>query len=1169
MLAPMKKFLKNFSLIGVILCFAVCLGLGFFGYEQNLTNSVNAGDEVMRETLLADGGYAINWSLDKFTGASLTEQTGNPIDTVNVGGSRYFLVDVQSGFVLDKLVVKSADGKRVYLEVYGGVVGLGASDYRFNGANDLTGGNYEVSLGGNEGNFCYYVKKASGSKWTFEHKAENTFLIALTDASEDYMVEISRQSYFKLNFKLTNGNGVGVNNRSGFTSVVVSSVKQSGIETITYSGANFTTPLIVLFDIEVEVRVKYSLAASFKIDPILSAEALVGAENGFVFNLDYLKSNSSADIGAYDTTDKFVFSFTANEPVAEVSLTNRLTGEEIATVRNVTKFDCLIIVTDIEVVVKAVTGYEISRDGAGFVSELDDIISASGSVDYAVVVRPMEREYTLYGGEENAQSVTLKLVYGSSMAWWKTVDGEYNLLTASSLPDMPIVGYHFSNISVKSVDGSTAFLIFGADFMLWDSSAVLKIENMGEDFLGLYAEYSANISNIVVDLGALGGKVYGYISFDSNLLYMRSKIASRNLFSLVSLTVAGSDPAIVFGMKELNPDPEADANGLYIYELDANWKVDIAEVELVPSYDYKYFKATFLRYGVSGENATYEVMVQYGATANLYQLSLGKGEPILPIKKGYDLIGWAMNSGDAFYTLDDEVLWYGDEEFTWRYEEDMEFVPVFSPKHSRILFDANGGVFASGDTVLSALQTYDKRATTEGLTLTPLRAGYRFLGYYTTADGEGSLVMGTDEQLLELDGFLVLHGVFLYWEGEEELTVYARYETIVYDVEFRFNGELVDKKEFTVESDPFVFDFASRIAVSDFVAYVAVNGNKVLTNAMIKGAFENAEITSFEFNLGAKITYLPESGATTIVVNAVTAKKVFFLQFGFAFVELTESGLSYLDSSVLIYSPDRTISTDQIMWVHYLAEYGSGPNEWAVANADGVKTGATGWQSVNFFNGSRYYAFLKEYLSGSGLSITVGDAAYGLKGFVNPNDNTKVVPETVVTKNLVAECYFSSNADVKISYYLFNGTTYQKVDGEALFFNYLGQIKTKLKNAYDCFLINGNVCYITAWKAMDGEVLSALMAGEAGTEALLTEKSWSIGGGEVTLNYYAVYAELTLVKNGDSVECALPNDAYGNTYSAEDVKLETIDGEQYLVVYRKNENGEATAIVYAKAKVTV
>ena len=104
---------------------------------------------------------------------------------------------------------------------------------------------------------------------------------------------------------------------------------------------------------------------------------------------------------------------------------------------------------------------------------------------------------------------------------------------------------------------------------------------------------------------------------------------------------------------------------------------------------------------------------------------------------------------------------------------------------------------------------------------------------------------------------------------------------------------------------------------------------------------------------------------------------------------------------------------------------------------------------------------------------------------------------------------------------------------------------------------------------MDGEVLSALMAGEAGTEALLTEKSWSIGGGEVTLNYYAVYAELTLVKNGDSVECALPNDAYGNTYSAEDVKLETIDGEQYLVVYRKNENGEATAIVYAKAKVTV
>ena len=786
-------------------------------------------------------------------------------------------------------------------------------------------------------------------------------------------------------------------------------------------------------------------------------------------------------------------------------------------------------------------GYVVSYGGTTTLMGWDGDVELSGNDDAVYlcqfIVSPLEKTYELYSTND-ANKILLgrvKLTYGKTTIMFEPEGsvGYVELAKNSVHFDM----YTLKGLCVKMADnsifedefGKTNFInINGLNVALTDSSLVYDIETEGEEVDSLFCMWQMNVRVLLNESGTV--YVGGVVEYGSDIMLLNGKVDSVLLRAFVAIKI-GNDDALVFDIESNTINPEV-VDSKYKYVLDDAWKfivgtgyandtylVDTTTVKVTAVFDTAEFEASFLDTDGS--------VLAVGEIMYLSNFDFSALTPALDVY-GYDFVGWIPREGTENYTIwsegiSDELL---SEETQWLFESDIVFVAVEKVREYVVTFNPNGG-----SVVQDAVDVYYGQDFVHDDNWVPYRAGYTFMGYSDSAGG-GTSVLAYDEGVLS-----VADNKWLFVDDTE---LFAQWELIIYNLDVYVNGTKISaysKEGVSVEADDFTIDFSASKTTGLYTSEINYNGSTVaFANQCQLGVLEKADISSFVVKVADAV---PASG-DLILMHISLDKYVYFMSFDVGFFDATHNKIKPLSRGDKIY---------------YLAEHGADISAWKVCDQDGTITGDTGWVNVMISYMARQWVFTSDYVAGLGLMVSIGGTTYTFKGWRDALNNP-ITLSTTALSNLNVYSYFDNNYDVNIEYYVKNSVgDYVLVQKTGTFVN-PGDLtdEVELFNTYECFLMDGEIVYISGWKLIDG-------ADETDCEL---KENIVLDARSDAYKFYAVYTQFvaTFTTDNDASSCVvdIPNDYYGNSYSSADVIWD--DTRSAFVIYAKDASGVVTEEVY-------
>lgn len=192
-----------------------------------------------------------------------------------------------------------------------------------------------------------------------------------------------------------------------------------------------------------------------------------------------------------------------------------------------------------------------------------------------------------------------------------------------------------------------------------------------------------------------------------------------------------------------------------------------------------YLKAVFTpnEYNVNFTGANESINSLVVTFGKAYNSSNNNALPV-PIKTGYNFVGWYLDLNDSITKITDEK---GNVN-NWEVPYDCTLIAQWEPKKYEITFD-----FCGGDGKISnVIVTYGEYLPS---VQAPTRTGYIFAGYYEFSEGKGIQYYSSNMISSQL------------WDLTENKTLYAKWIAITYEVTLVKNGGSGGTDSFKVTYD--------------------------------------------------------------------------------------------------------------------------------------------------------------------------------------------------------------------------------------------------------------------------------------------------------------------------------------------------------------------------------
>ena len=735
-------------------------------------------------------------------------------------------------------------------------------------------------------------------------------------------------------------------------------------------------------------------------------------------------------------------------------------------------------------------------------------------------VRFFTVEKTLYS--DSVVVGTMRFVFNDDNIYISTNGVDYLPLTEQNVPIK--TGYNF----VKIVN-DTNTLIVDTNFKSDVPYNLVLLKDLKNSDSDLFVEWDAKtyVLKIITDDNS---QVYGSVKYDSSELVLDSKIENP-----IGKTFVGFRLRSLIGemISILNPtDPVIDGDNKFVYTLKDskvwNYEYELFEDEIVVYCEYSNnsYNATFIGYnnGVT-DPQNFSGVAKY---SEFYTVSATDGY-IVPIKTGYDFIGWAVQLNEEIFAVEASVDVVYADVFAYDFAEDKTFVAVFRPISKILTLYGNGGVFAEDKTFVNVNLEYDE-AYNPAKILVPKYLGYAFEGFYTTADGNDILVVTKDMQLVDVLGYSDGN----LWKLIENKELYARWSKVEYKLNVSYiNG--IDEN--IVDQIVYIDSPSIEISLNPIEGYHL--GSITLNNAINITATENI------------LNFLPRNFIVEDLANNELNIEVVF--------DINEYILSFVP--VLAGNDGQTFYGEP---VYYLVQHGTTEHElWKRCDRDGTVFGSSfGWVDTILTIGNANYNIGLNY----GLEIKHDGHYYYFSAWTDEENkifeinsiNSFTQP---IVGNMTFRSQFVNDTNVQINYHIYNGNSYIKVKttghlwaGGTAGSEYENKyfIVTILPNTFEVYDYLNKSWIITNWTetassemlvgaddlyAVDSQIIKTLTVSEY--EDLLA------GGEKSVFNFYAVYSEynfnLSLNEGIFVANVKLPNDTAGNSYNNSDVKYMLVE----------------------------
>lgn len=762
---------------------------------------------------------------------------------------------------------------------------------------------------------------------------------------------------------------------------------------------------------------------------------------------------------------------------------------------------------------------------------------------------------------------------------------EYTPLTASHPSKY---GYDFINLKMVGVSESRSFLVEyldntyvvgNMDYSIHNylASTVFFAETDGGG--RIEADFNPKLINIRFVYPEHGTTFRGLIYFDSDLLYLdRELIASEigKYFAGLRYTYGDGTISEIYRNETDLPVLVEDGEfaGMYRYKMRDSWICAENNVPIEVLTDFATFEFTVVFTNEDGTTNVITEFITYSTefTIESLNLSYGYDEPKYPGIGTFNHIGWQIEDVENFVVADECDFVLG-RPLSYQWTKDVRMVPVFSANTIVVSFYdgedfINSAPVAAGEKVdLKKLLFIDDwvvlneyGSVFEGFACN----GRLAIDYVAEPNYYELLGEGNEEVFVDVDGEF-------YWIGSNNVVFNSSYTKINYKILLELtNSEYVEPTNWTsnfgswieFENDKFHLDgftiddtlilggftpinedaFVSLIKFGyskdgetefldpEFFAVCDANG---VVNSIISGTRFNTENYTMSLIVNEFINSVTE--ADTIRIHIEYLPVTYIISFTANIYD--ELGEILLDDASSTSYYKLTKENARISRADY----------WMLCDETGENILGMGWQPIVTPNNG--LTFTKSSLGGiSGLSLSAPNGkTYSFKFWMDMTQGITLGSDTILNSNYNFCSIFSDVFDVAVNYHTYSSytSTYELNSVEGYFWNYEEEAgvysvgETKAANAYEIYLIDGELYYIVGWSTVVPSSLNTVFGADDICLNEAYEVSYSIDA--QTLNFYAVYEKYKFIvvktESNFEVEIGLPNDPNGNSYSKEDVKF--------------------------------
>lgn len=812
-------------------------------------------------------------------------------------------------------------------------------------------------------------------------------------------------------------------------------------------------------------------------------------------------------------------------------------------------------------------------------------------VEYFEVERPVMFEDTQIGSIKITLLQVTSQETEDGFSVYATYNATYKGLSEDSysairLTNPYVYGYNLVNMSVAGVDLLTKFSddTFGVDAEDAHLHQFLASDVFDSDVVARFTEKKNEFSFIY------NGTIYEGVSYygrEEMFLEVPVEILEEGMYFGGLYYYAGSDKIELLTIEDQTPVliEEGEFAGMTKYLLSTPWSLDdsgmLLDILVLPfTYTISW---VFTEDEVTHTTITEDI--KYGTEFSVRDfIADGMSDPIL--EDGYNLIGWniEMDEEVLFIKADEcEYTYYNTFVFEWL--SDVRFVPVFSAGTSMLT------IHLPGDIILSHSIKYDEVTNLEKILKIADEwqvvelFGYNFIGFYDQVTVAGSKVIDyTGEELpyafmFEANpDYFSKEGEVYVWTLLKNLDLYAVYEAIEYSLDLTIiNPEMlagdpessVGTLEKLANGSYYLSNFTMNSTIN--LSKLTPKVNHFLSKIDIVINLDDGSTINVETSFGAscdkngEVVVYTDDGRFSLdnhTLNLIVSDFVNIDTKGVGLdVTIEYTAITYIVSfkANLVNDKGEVLQEDssEVYYYQMTVENAKIQNasSWVRVTETGEVFGLPGW--YNIYTPTTHIAFTKNTLYGiSGLSYEHNGVTYSFKAWNDFSQNVTLTPETVIDKSYDFVSMFSDKYDVTVNYYIYNDTSdnYIKhgVDGYFWSYDVLGSTyyleNPRLANAYEIYLVNGDLYYIDQWSDTKITTFGQLPDG-ANVYELMSELSVDYKATAIELNFYAVYVEygfeLESGAENYSVTASLPNDPNGNDYTSEDILWVVVDKVRY------------------------
>lgn len=767
--------------------------------------------------------------------------------------------------------------------------------------------------------------------------------------------------------------------------------------------------------------------------------------------------------------------------------------------------------------------------------------------------------------------------------------------------------YGFKLVNLQVVcDGQTVNLLkvfsdgyFGIDSTDYSLHSFLAttVFNIPDNNLTVEAVFTSKLIDFYFDYNSTRyvGKTY----YGESEIYMQNlvQVVERGMYFGGITAKIGSDE-FIFQALEAGAVLVEDGEfaGMYKYDIMSVFNIDDASATYEIILSYSTYKVTFVFTTDTENYSNLERDVKYNSEFSIEQLNTDN----LPrpfYATGYNLIGWNLAEDDSVNyviltddNLDADFTYYNT--FTYEWIENVRFVPVFAPGVAVVtIYDTSGNFMNSikihyDDEVLQTLGGLISDGN--GNYYKNEKFGYDFLGFFDAMTA-GNLVLSYNE---DPEGYSINEELTQYfknednvirWALEENLDLYGRFDAVNYSLDLTFTnftdchgtkqvatntgtvttvgtGAFYISNFFITDTlvlsglNPLSTAYISKITVGvknfegedepvmrevSFYAVCDRAGNVTITN--VDSLFNESR---YELTLVVADFINEESGADTIVVNIEYLPITYIVSFTASLV--TSDGTMILSDKSETYYYKLTASTAYIGQV----------NNWERCDEEGKVYAGKGWW--NLTTPSTRLTFTSQSLNGiAGLRFTAPNGkVYSFKGWKDVTQDVEIGDLSKLNGAYDFVSVFSDEYDVTVNYLIYNDISkdYTMHYTTGYFWSYNSTTKNYyidnaiVANAYEIYLIGGNLYYIAGWT--DSEVSGFTTLDDVNSYITMNDSlSLTYNKEPYQLELFALYNRFDFsvseTTNSYVAEVNLPNDPSGNSYDDSDVIWLAVDKSDF------------------------